>query len=574
MEIPCRVYISKVDELYAGESGWVTIKKNDVVYIPDMCLHKKPTIALHRTTNDVGFVNLSNFDIAMGDGRERVNTIFAHGVAVKDFDHTKPGNWLSYNIGHLILLSPGPWLKGVERCHETAATEEGPFVKVFNLTTVDIGFVPFKDFHWFPNAEVLREKEIFYVDQGKYAGERPMYSKVGEKLVVIWAPKMLASVSRDQMFHGIRASTGTVGWWRGLRKIDKHVQQIMQVTVEAEAQRRMPEGSNLQELVQRWAALNRGPGAAQMPGMQAHGDIVKGALPALIAGPGMPLMSSNINLTARSSMPSTPSDTNQAAGPSMPSMPPNTNLEGNPLLPSQLQMAYPENIKAPSVYMLTETVPEIDPPGSLPNTPRPAAGQPQEEEFFGPHAPAPKWDWPPGVRKYNSEADMWAENAEAQMTGEEIVKFPWRKVHEYEMNLKVGEKLTLVAKADYPNRWGLNCWWAVPASGGQQGMIPSRVVGATDKSDETRNAEIYDMAVCRGGTCVRHPAHDRYLRCCVSFTGPHPTFETCVLRDQGYISRMHFCCTDDWSIAGEAHDSGIRGVFSGDIRAEHPSSMV
>jgi len=313
-------------------------------------------------------------------------------------------------------------------------------VKVFNLTTVDIGFVPFRDFHWFPNADVLREKEIFYVDQGKYAGERPMYSKVGEKLVVIWAPKMLASVSRDQMFHGIRASTGTVGWWRGLRKIDKHVQQIMQVTVEAEAQRRMPEGSNLEELVKRWIALTGDPRAVQAPGMLAHGQ---GELPTLAAGPSVP------------SAPSVPSDINLAAGPSMPSMLPNTNLEGHPLQPSQLQMVYPENIKAPNVYMLTHTVPEMDAPGSLPNMPRPAASQPQDEEFFGPHAPAPKWDWPPGERKYNTEADMWAENAEAQMTGEEIVKFPWRKVHEYEMNLQVGEKLTLVAKADYPNRWGL-----------------------------------------------------------------------------------------------------------------------
>jgi len=74
---------------------------------------------------------------------------------------------------------------------------------------------------------------------------------------------------------------------------------------------------------------------------------------------------------------------------------------------------------------------------------------------------------------------------------------------------------------------------------------------------------------------VRHPSHDRYLRCCVSFTGPHPRFETCVLKDQGYISRMHFCCTDDWATAGEVLDSGIRdGAFSGDIRAGHPSSTV
>ena len=40
VEVPCRVYTSKVGELYAGESGWVAIKKNDVVYIPDMCQHK------------------------------------------------------------------------------------------------------------------------------------------------------------------------------------------------------------------------------------------------------------------------------------------------------------------------------------------------------------------------------------------------------------------------------------------------------------------------------------------------------------------------------------------------------
>ena len=446
MEIPCKVYISKVDELYAGESGWVTIKKNDMVYIPDMCLHKKPTIALHRTTNDVGFVNLSNFYVAMSDGGQRVNTvcsssrdvykfapvanrpylqIFAHGIAVKDFDHTKPGNWLSYNIGHLILLSPGPWLKGVERCHEAAAAEEGPFVKIFNLITVDIGFVPFRDFHWFPNGEVVTEKEIYYVDQGKYAGERPMYSRVGEKLVVIWAPKMLGSVSRDQMFHGVRASSGTVGWWRGLRRIDKHTQQGMRVAVEAEAQRRMPEGSNLQELVQRWAALTGDLRAAQAPGIRAHGNLIQGPLSTLAAGPSMPSMPSNINFT------------------------------GHPLQTSQPQAAYPENIRPPNVYMLTQTAPGMSPSGSLPNPPRPTSGQPQEEEFFGPHAPAPKWGWPPGERKYNAEADMWAENAEAHMTGEEIVKFRWRKVHEYEMNLEVGEKLTLVAKADYPNRWGL-----------------------------------------------------------------------------------------------------------------------
>jgi len=106
-------------------------------------------------------------------------------------------------------------------------------------------------------------------------------------------------------------------------------------------------------------------------------------------------------------------------------------------------------------------------------------------------------------------------------------------------------------------------------------MIPSRVVGAVDKLDETRDAEIYDMAIARGGPCSRHPAHDRYLRCCVSYTGPHPTFETCVFRDQGYISRTHFCCADDWTVAGEVSDRGTRGsVFPGDIRAEHPTSTV
>ena len=30
-------------------------------------------------------------------------------------------------------------------------------------------------------------------------------------------------------------------------------------------------------------------------------------------------------------------------------------------------------------------------------------------------------------------------------------------------------------------------------------MLPSRVVGAIDKSDETRDAEMYDMAIIRGG---------------------------------------------------------------------------
>ena len=105
-------------------------------------------------------------------------------------------------------------------------------------------------------------------------------------------------------------------------------------------------------------------------------------------------------------------------------------------------------------------------------------------------------------------------------------------------------------------------------------MIPSRVVGAKDKSDERRDAEIYDMAIARNGPCAKHPAHDRYLRCCVSFKGPYPTFETCVLRDQGYTSRTHFCCTDDWAIAGEVFDSGSRSDLSGDIRVEHPSSTT
>ena len=76
------------------------------------------------------------------------------------------------------------------------------------------------------------------------------------------------------------------------------------------------------------------------------------------------------------------------------------------------------------------------------------------------------------------------------------------------------------------------------------------MVGAVDRFDKTRDVEIYDMAMVRRGVCAKHPAHKLNLRCCISYTGPYPTQETCVLREQDYLSREHMCCHDDWTIVG------------------------
>ena len=84
--------------------------------------------------------------------------------------------------------------------------------------------------------------------------------------------------------------------------------------------------------------------------------------------------------------------------------------------------------------------------------------------------------------------------------------------------------------------------------------------------DKTRDAEIYDMAIVRRGVCAKHPIHERNLRCCISYTGPHPTFETCALREQGYMSREHMCCYDDWTVVGQPFNE-IAGGGTGQYNA-------
>lgn len=322
------------------------------------------------------------------------------------------------------MLSPGPFSDS----GPIYANSSVPCVKVFNLTNASWGYVPFNDFHWYPNAEVTTNNTVYALGKnGGYGYQEDLIGARGDQLVA-WGSR---EISGEQIHHGVRVSTGTVGYWKGIRWLEFKEQEAILPEVEAAAQREMPKGSNLRELVRYWAQFNE-----EAPQMQ------------------------NLNLGSRPHIPEAMPDQSTAVVPSGSHFLPQYSLRQTP--------QYPESICQPQVYVLMpneQSIPTTDP--FDPTTPTvhqipeitsswihsPGANKPMctNPGGFGAFDAPPKWDWVPDL----SLLCLYSHNIEDQIGGEEEVKCVWRKVQDYELDLNVGDKITKVAKWDFGNRWGL-----------------------------------------------------------------------------------------------------------------------
>lgn len=339
--------------------------------------------------------------------------------------------------GHLIMLSPGPYSdSGVVYANSLV-----PCVKVFNLTTASLGYIPFNDFHWYPNAEVTTDTVHALGENGVYSYQEGIIGARGDKLVA-WDSR---EISGEQFHHGIRISTGTVGYWKGISWLGYKQQKKLQHKVEEAAQREIPKGSNLRELVRKWAQVNE-----VAPQMQALNLDSSPHAPEAVSNPSMAvLVPSSIDIT-----------------------PPHYFPSQYPLFqPSQ----YPEITSQPKVYVLmpneqpipstdsfdpnlpcAPTVPAVHQSPTITSSQIHSSGTSKSIHTnpggFGPYDDAPpKWDFVPDL----SLLSVYSDNIENQIGGEEEVKCAWRKVQDYELDLNVGDKIAKVAKWDFGNGWGL-----------------------------------------------------------------------------------------------------------------------
>lgn len=337
-------------------------------------------------------------------------------------------------VGHLIMLSPGPYSdSGV-----IYASAPAPCVKVFNLTTASLGYVPLNDFHWYPNAEVTADNTVFALGKnGEYNYRESLIGARGDRLVA-WDSR---EISGEQIYHGIRISTGTVGYWKGIRWLEYVEQKTMQQEVEAAAQRGMPKGSNLRDLVRMWAQLNEA--APQMQGF---------------------------NLDPK------PHTRGAVTDPS--TAPPSIDIPIPHYFPLQDPLLQSESISTPKVHVLTpkeksspttdSNLPCVTTAPAAPQSPviissqihSPGTGKSLciNPDGFGFYDAPPKWDWVPDL----SLLRLYSENVENHIGGEEVVKCVWRKVQHYELDLNVGDRIIKVAKWDFGNRWGLVSYYNDP----------------------------------------------------------------------------------------------------------------
>ena len=71
MELSCTVHVANVDDRHVAGRGRLTIRKNESVYIPDMCRHRNPTVGFHSSSYDIGVVEMGHFSVGRAkDGRE------------------------------------------------------------------------------------------------------------------------------------------------------------------------------------------------------------------------------------------------------------------------------------------------------------------------------------------------------------------------------------------------------------------------------------------------------------------------------------------------------------------------
>ena len=161
--------------------------------------------------------------------------------------HTMVG-WIQYSMGHLVWIAPGPFIPA----SESYDTADKPYIKVYNLATSDVGYVPWDDFAWFPNAEGLHRRprqtpvpitnRIFYRFKGMSGYEAMVEGYPLSNLVVSGEPRL------DKWYHGLRVDDGMVGWWQRVRVLPHATQKDMQLRIERGIQHRLPEGTELETL--------------------------------------------------------------------------------------------------------------------------------------------------------------------------------------------------------------------------------------------------------------------------------------------------------------------------------------
>ncbi|KAF8470101.1 hypothetical protein BDZ91DRAFT_792120 [Kalaharituber pfeilii] len=489
-----------------------------------------------------------------------------------------------------MLLSPGP-LHAPDIDYQKAG---GAYLQVFNLMTSGHGFVPFADLHWFPNAEVVMDRLVSNIQsKGQHAIGDELTGRKGDILTIVGDPRVLRN---EPMYHGVRITTGTVGWWRGVRKLEAAQLEKIREIVEAEANRKIILGridwerrqrqmglisvtNRIQDVVQEGGSgiVNGVPISHQNWEPLHSAQMVASMAPPLISPlpeygyyVGVPTLST---ITSTESIPTSmvmnhplqiqvpmqhqvapPVSTFLPASTSSPQITQPLRAAGLPniaLIPATLGQMHTMNAYIPTnIPVATTSGANLTTQSDKLYADLITNRKHQQPEDYPPDYGPPRRDWPPHYQKYTTALRFWDETAIEHMTGSERAKFPWRKVSDIEIDVQPGELLTYIAKPDVGNMWGLNCWCG-RNSRGEYGAFPSRVVGKLDMDDESGEAEIYDMAIIRGGVCKNHPKSNPQLRCCVSYVGPAPTRETCVFRDIWFVSRTHVCCWDDHEILKE-----------------------
>ena len=167
--------------------------------------------------------------------------------------------WIQYSIGQLVWIAPGPFIPDSESYD---ATDE-PYVKVYNLATSDVGYVPWDDFAWFPNAEEFHRRpkrylapapetnRIFYRFRGMLGYEAMVEGYPLTSLVVSGEPRL------DKWYHGLRIQDGTVGWFQRVRVLPHATQKDMQPRIERRIERRFPELETLEPYDPKVVVSNR-----------------------------------------------------------------------------------------------------------------------------------------------------------------------------------------------------------------------------------------------------------------------------------------------------------------------------
>ena len=71
----CGVYISKRDYTATPGEGELTIKKGNLLFVPDLCRHMERMVALYNNPKSVGFVNRSCLEVESAPGKQTLGMV-------------------------------------------------------------------------------------------------------------------------------------------------------------------------------------------------------------------------------------------------------------------------------------------------------------------------------------------------------------------------------------------------------------------------------------------------------------------------------------------------------------------